>query len=555
MQRRDFLQQLTSAALAPAPIGKGRGNGQTPTTGINPYTGAWGDSQVLHLLRRTLFGPKQSELATFKALSMSDAVDKLLDLSVDTTPNPPVNAYNAGTAIDPDVPAGSTWINAPISPNYSFQRRRSERAWWAELMLNQKMTLREKMTLFWANHFSNEGEVVQVEHYAYYSHSLCRKHALGNFKTFIKEITIDPGMLRYLNGYLNTNTAPDENYARELQELFTLGKGKDSKYTEDDVKAAAKVLTGWRVNNATKTSYFDSNKHDTSNKQFSSFYNNAIIRGKSGSAGAGETDELITLIFQQNEVAKYICRKLYRWFVYYDIDATVETNVIEPLATIFRDNNYEIKPVLAALFKSEHFYDTLNMGCDIKSPIDFTVGFCRQFEIDFPKLPDYQNVFNHTELVAAYAATMQQDISEPPNVAGWPAYYQEPQYYEIWINSDTLPKRLLLANALLYVGISKGGFTLKLDPLAFVAKIPNASDPNKLIDNLLNLLLARPAESSVKPILKAALLNNQAQDYYWTDAWNAYVANNNDAINKKYCTDQLKLVIAYIFNLSEFQLN
>lgn len=554
MQRRNFFKQLTSTALAPAPTGKGRGSGETPTTGLTQYNGTWGNAQVLHLLRRTLFGVKRSELDSFKAMSMSNAVDALLNVST-TQPPPPVNAYNNGTAIDPDVPAGQTWVNSPISPNYSFQRRRSVKGWWAGLMLNQESTILEKMVLFWHNHFATEGETIQVEHYFYKNNVLCRQHALGNFKTLVKEMTIDPGMLRYLNGYLNTKTAPDENYARELQELFTMGKGKDSKYTEDDVKAAAKVLTGWRINNTTFTTYFDSNKHDTGNKQFSSFYNNTVITGKTGATGANETDELITMLFQQNEVAKFICRKLYRWFVYYDIDATVETNVIEPLATIFRNNNYDIKPVLATLLKSEHFYDSLSMGCHIKSPLDFTVGFFRQFEVAFPLASDYVNSYNHWSYIQSIGAVLQQDSGDPPNVAGWPAYYQEPQFYEIWINSDTLPKRMGLATVMIYTGYTRGGFKLIVDVLAFTAKIPNASDPNKLVDNLLELLLPRPADSTVKPILKAALLNNQAQDYYWTDAWNAYVANNNDTVNKNYCTNQLKLVLTYILNLAEFQLN
>jgi uncharacterized protein (DUF1800 family) len=554
MHRRDFLHQLTSTALAPSPAGKGRGLGQTPTTGLTPYSGNWGNAQVLHLLRRTLFGVKQSELDTFKAMSMNNAVDALLNVST-TQPSPPVNAYNSGTATDPDVPAGQTWVNSPISPNYSFQRRRSVKNWWTGLMINQDSTILEKMVLFWHNHFATESDTIQVEHYFYKNNVLCRQHALGNFKTFVKDMTIDPGMLRYLNGYLNTKTAPDENYARELQELFTMGKGKDSKYTEDDVKAAAKVLTGWRVNNLNFSSYFDSTKHDTGNKQFSSFYNNTVISGKSGATGANETDELITMLFQQNEVAKFICRKLYRWFVYYDIDATVETNVIEPLATIFRNNNFEIKPVLAALLKSQHFYDSLSMSCDIKSPLDFTVGFCRQFQIAFPPTSDYVNLYNHWAYLQSAAAIMQQDSGDPPNVAGWPAYYQEPQYFEIWINSDTLPKRMALATQLLTSGYSKGSFKLIVDVLAFTAKIPNASDPNKLIDNLLLLLLPMSADSTVKPILKSTLLNGQSSDYYWTDAWNAYVANNNDTINKNYCTNQLKLALSYILNLAEYQLN
>jgi uncharacterized protein (DUF1800 family) len=553
MQRRDFFQQLTSLASAPAPKGLGRARGETPTTGINKYTGTWGSTQAIHLLRRALFGVKQSELDAFKNMSMDNAVDALLNIS-STQPAPPLNAYNTGTNIDPDVPAGQTWVNSPISPNYSFQRRRSVKALWTGLML-EDATIREKMVLFWHNHFATESETIQVEHYFYKNIATIRKNCLGNFKTLVKEMTIDPGMLRYLNGYLNTKTAPDENYARELQELFTLGKGKDSKYTEDDVKAAARVLTGWRVNNNTLTSYFDSNKHDTGSKQFSSFFGNAVITGKTGTNGANETDELIALIFQQNEVAKYICRRLYRWFVYYDIDSTVETNVIEPLATVFRNNNYEILPVISTLLKSEHFYDSLSMACQIKSPLDFTVGFCRQFEIAMAPASDYVNIYNQWNYLQTFGAFMQQDSGDPPNVAGWPAYYQEPQYYEMWINSDTLPKRMALAVQLSTTGYNRGDYKMILDALAFTAKIPNASDPNKLIDNLLELLLPMGVSASVKPILKTTLLNGQTSDYYWTDAWNAYKANNNDLINKNYCNNQLKLVISFIFNLAEFQLN
>ena len=554
MQRRDFFQQLTSAAFSPAPTGTGRGKGDTPpTSGLAQYKGAWGNAQVLHLLRRTLFGVKQTEVDAFKAMNLDSAVAALLNIDT-TAPNPPVNAYNNGTSVDPDVPAGQTWVNAPISPNFSFQRRYSIKYWWTNLMLKDT-TIREKMVLFWHDHFATEGETIQVEHYTYKNNVLLRQHALGNFKTLVKEVTIDPGMLRYLNGYLNTKTAPDENYGRELQELFTVGKGKDSKYTEDDVKAAARVLTGWRINNTNFTSYFDSNKHDTTDKQFSSFYNNTKITGKSGTAGASETDDLITMIFQQNEVAKFICRKLYRYFVYYDIDATVETNVIEPLATVFRNNNYEIKPVIETLLKSEHFFDALSMGCQIKSPVDFVVGYCRQFELQFPLDSDYVNAYTHWSFLQYYETLLQQNIGDPPNVAGWPAYYQEPQFYEIWINSDTYPKRMAFSTALINTGFNRGGFKLIMDVLAFTAKIPNAEDPNKLVTNLLELLLPVSVSQTVKDILKSALLNGQSSDYYWTDAWNAYKANNNDTINKTYCSNQLKLAITYIVNLAEYQLN
>ena len=191
-------------------------------------------------------------------------------------------------------------------------------------------------------------------------------------------------MQKYLKGEKKTATAPNENYGRELQELFTIGKDATGNppYTEDDVKAAARVLTGWRNDLVAGTtsangfnSYFDPAKHDTADKQFSAFYNYTQINGLSGTGAVSELDDLLNMIFAKDEVSLFICRKLYRYFVYYEIDAATEQNVIVPLAAVFRSNNYEIVPVLDVLFRSEHFFDVLNQGCLIKNPIDFSVGF------------------------------------------------------------------------------------------------------------------------------------------------------------------------------------
>jgi uncharacterized protein (DUF1800 family) len=235
-------------------------------------------------------------------------------------------------------------------------------------MFYQERSIHEKMILFWHNHFSTEADTVRDARYLYKHHSLLRKFALGNFKTFVREMSIDPAMLVYLNGNKNTKTAPDENYGRELQELFTMGKGSDSKYTEDDVKAAAKVLTGYVVD-ALKIDYsFTPSRHDTSDKTFSAYYNNTVIKGKSGTDGILELDELINMLFQKEELSKFICRKIYQFFVHYDLNETVEKNVITPLAEIFRKNNFEITPVLSTLFKSQFFYDAQLYGAVIKSP-------------------------------------------------------------------------------------------------------------------------------------------------------------------------------------------
>ena len=149
-------------------------------------------------------------------------------------------------------------------------------------MINQDRSIREKMLLFWHNHFATETVDVGNGNLLYKHVNLMRTSALGNFKQLVRDITLDPAMLVYLNGRFNTATAPDENYGRELQELFTIGKESNPNYTEADVKAAAKVLTGWRVDTNLNTfpSYFTSSRHDSTNKVFSSFYNNTVITGR-----------------------------------------------------------------------------------------------------------------------------------------------------------------------------------------------------------------------------------------------------------------------------------
>ena len=142
-------------------------------------------------------------------------------------------------------------------------------------------------------------------------------------------------MLIHLNGFLNSKQAPDENYAREFQELFTIGVGNDSHYTENDVIAAARVLTGWRIQDNTLNVYMDSSEHDTASKTFSSFYNNTVIAGSSD--GMQELNAFVDMIFSTDEAAKFFCRKIYKWFVYYDIDDDTETNVITPLADYFKE--------------------------------------------------------------------------------------------------------------------------------------------------------------------------------------------------------------------------
>ncbi len=549
MDRREFLSTKKRPANT-AHLTQAR-----PQSGLNPYAGSFTTNELQHLLKRTMFGSAQADIDYFKTKSLDQVVDELLNPTA-PLPSPPVNDYNSAVA-DPAVPPGQTWVNAPTNDgNINGQRRSSFKKWWIGVLLNQDRSIREKMTLFWANHFSTEANDIGTAHYVYHHHALLRQNALGNFKQLVKNVTIDAGMLRYLNGYLNTAGAPDENYARELQELFTIGKGPAAQFTEDDIKKAARVLTGWRINGTSFTTFFDPARHDTASKQFSSFYNGTTIAGKTGPAGATETDDLISMIFTNNEVAKFICRRLYIWFVYYKIDASVETNIIEPLARLFRTSNYDIKPVLSALLKSEHFFDVMNQGCQIKSPADQVIGCLREFKVAFPnQSTDYLDAYAMWAYVRGWMLSMTQDLGDPPGVSGWPAYYQEPQFYEIWINSDTLPKRNRFTDSMIASGYTRAGKKIIIDAVAFTKTFANPSNPDALIDEALNIMYRVPLTAAHKKTIKEqVLLSNQTSDYYWTDAWNAYAANPGNMTNFTVVNTRLKTLYQNLMNGAEYQL-
>jgi uncharacterized protein (DUF1800 family) len=562
MDRRTFLATAHQAKkFAPAVTV----SPERTQSGINPYTGPWTTNEVIHLLKRTLFGASKADVDLFKAMTMSQAVDYLLNVSVaQTQPPPPLKNYpDSVTPTDPDnaVAQGQTWVNTNTNDGtVNSYRTSSFKNWWLGQMINQERNILEKMTLFWSNHFSTEADTISRAIWTYQINALIRKNALGNFKTFVKAITTDPGMLQYLNGYLNTSTAPDENYGRELQELFTVGKGASNAsppYSEADVKAAARVLTGWQINTTTNTSFFTSSRHDTGNKQFSSFYSNTVITGRTGStAGDLELTDLMNMIFATNDVAMTICRKLYRWFVYYQIDATTEANVITPLAQVFRSNNYDIKPVLSVLFKSEHFFDVANQGCIIKSPVDFTVGLCREFGVQFPVASDYAGNYNCWQSVNSLAVSFNQNIGDPPNVAGWPPYYQEPQYHEIWINSDTFPKRNQFTDQMLSAGYTRGGKNIKIDPTVFAKSLPNPGNPNALVSDSIAYLFRLPlTQASMDQLKHDIILGGQTNDYYWTNAWTAWVANPNDTVNANIVKTKLASLYQYLLKLAEYQLS
>ncbi len=563
MDRKAFLSVGRIAKpIAAEPIVQHIKKDETIRTnsGINPYAGGWTTNEVIHLLKRTMFGAKKADVDFFKTMTMSQAVDYLLNVPTVAT-SVPVKNYTPGTTTpttDPDLAlaAGQPWANVYTTDgSVNSGRIASYKQWWMGQMINQQRNILEKMVLFWQNHFSTETSVVSVGISSYQTNTTVRKYALGNFKQFVKAITIDPGMLHYLNGDQNRVGAADENYGREMQELFTIGKGPDSHYTETDVEQAARVLTGYQQSYTNGTSVFTASRHDTGNKTFSAFYGNKIITGRTGANGALEVDDLIDMLFSTTELAKFIVRKIYRWFVYYNIDATTEANVITPLADAFRTSGYDIKVLMTKLLKSEHFFDPLNQGCQIKSPVDLYVGMCREMGVVFPVETDYLNAYYMYAFVQSAASSAQQNIGDPINVAGWAPYYQEPNFYEIWLNADTYPKRNQFTDTMVLTGYSRNGKKIMIDAIAFAQTMSNPADPNILIQDCITYMLRLPlSQASMDQLKKDILLTGQISDHYWTDAWALYLTNTANTTNATIVRGRLQNLLKYLMDLPEYQL-
>ncbi|WKZ66455.1 MAG: DUF1800 domain-containing protein [Flavobacteriales bacterium] len=524
---------------------------------LTPYTGPFGRAEQQHLLRRTLFGCSNADLAHFQGQSLAQVVDALLTFTNDTAP--PVKTYwnlNGSApdpnALDPQVPFGSTWVDTPrygseVELADISSARLQSYAWWRTgLMVHQDRNIREKMALFWYNHMPTQVFQVFNPRFSYEYDQLLRTQCLGNFRQLVHDVTVSGAMLIYLNGFLNTANAPDENYARELMELFTLGEG--SGYTEEDVQAAARVLTGWTVRETDQLGdivlpyvAYRPSQHVTADKQFSAFFNNTIIQGQGGQdGGEAELNALLDMIMAKEEVSRFICRELYRFFVHGEIDAATEAQVIEPLAELFRAHMGapdQLRTVMQALLTSDHFFSAQIRACMIMSPADLVIGSIRKLDMPMPtpaQVEAQYRVWRDVYFLTAYSG---QELLNVPNVAGWPAYYQFPAYDDIWLDTATYPARNNSLAALLFSGFStpnnlyqpeSRNLEFKVDFVGLVGQFSDPMNPNALVSDAAELMFAVPVSLLVRTQLKISyLLLGQLTDSYWSDAYELYVTDPN----------------------------
>ena len=441
---------------------------------LDPKTGILGKRLAAHLLRRSTFVVTKARIEAFAAMTAEVAVEALF------VNNPLINSEGPR-----DRTTKLAWFSVhdaeanpnSFSPEKNGIKSRLVQSWMFQEMLGDT-TIKHKLAIFLHSTFIiglTNGRNWQLYNYM----RLLQHYAYGNLKTFAYKVTLDPMMALYLDNHSNHKRAPNENYAREFLELFTILKGEQigvgnyTNYTEDDIIAAAKLLTGFRIQ---KYDFKDADtglvtskpvigRHDVSDKQFSAAFGNQIISGATGADNVAkeadmlrELQDFIDMVFNQAETAKSFTRKLYRYFVNDLIDETKETNIITPLANELIAGGYELVPIVKKLLKSQHFYDeddnnaTDNIiGGKVKSALELTMQTLNFFELpvlirDFETDP----AKNYVDVDSVRRKVNDQGFPFflPASVEGYDGYYKA-GYSCNWFTSTTFIHRYSLYDQML----------------------------------------------------------------------------------------------------------
>ena len=433
--------------LSPATLAEIKGTSSPYAQSLTPY-------EANHLVRRVGFGASPKQVDALVNLDASAAVAKLIEEAITREPMAPP------TWVDFPLPGeGATQDEIDAFINENIVQLTELRLDWAAKLRSDG--LRERMTLFWHNHFVTQVDTYFLATHAYRYIHLLETFALGNFKDLVSAMGLNVAMLKYLDSDTNRVGAPNENYGRELLELFTMGQkdrnGEDN-YSQEDIGEAARALTGWVIDYQNHQATFIPNRFDASEKTF---------LGRTGNWGYNDIN---SIIFEERgeQIAWFICRKLFSEFVYAEPDDTM----VDAMAEIFLDNNWEVEPVLQLLFSSEYFFDPLLRGGRIKSPVELIIGHFNDAGIEEP-------TYQQQQTMVLFSAFLQQELLNPPNVAGWPGH-------RTWISTTSLPIRWLMTDFLLF---GDGQENQPVDFTNMAREFSEATDPNAAF--LLPLKLAQ----------------------------------------------------------------
>ena len=506
------------------------------------YNGALGIKRAAHLLRRATFGGTKQQIDSFAALNPTQATTLLFHQVLPAPVLP----------IDPKT--GQEWVLTGITDANSENLSDYLLGWFIGQMMNPSLaySAREKVVLFLHTHFTMIMEKVNNSRALYFQNELFRQFALDsnaadpdvNFKNLTVKVSVDNAMLQLLDGALNVKGSFNENYARELLELYSIGRGLDANppatsgdigdygvYRESDVQTAARVLTGWDYDEdftnidpdtnlprgRVKGSPTNASAHDNDGsepKQFSDRFTSILFPGKTivpdpllmpggvptEASALDEIKKLIDLIYEQPETARNICRKIYRfylWAPHTEQEALAVENIVDQMVALFVSpaNNFKIQPVIENLLRSQHFYEAAggvtddSFGGLIKSPIDLVVGTLRFFNIQLPDITSQtEQYYEATAEILNHIVNQGMNFYNPYDVAGYEAYHQYPVYHRYWITTNSLSKRYDFIRQLID---SQGGMTFNVNTYEYVRDnfAAVASDSRALLIALATYLL------------------------------------------------------------------
>ena len=424
-----------------------------PTPG-DPWDRRWAG----HLYRRAAFGASWPDLQA----------------ALDAGPEVTINRLLAGEEGHDEFDRLMDELgpgNTPFQPQEGTEA--GLQAWWLHRMVRTGHPLRERMTLFWHNHFATSNLKVRQPALMAQQNVLIRRHALGKFEPFLLEMSRDPAMLIWLDSNSNTRGRPNENYAREVMELFALGVGH---YTEGDVREAARAFTGWHTDGRRFT--FNRSQHDDGTK---------TVLGRSGNWDGGE---IVRIVLEQPASARFLVGKLYRYFI--SEGAAPPDRLLDPLAERFRASGYDIADLVGTVLRSRLFFSEHAYRQRVKSPVEYVVGMFRALEARYEPPVEYYGPQAQTRLLDGLG----QELFAPPSVKGWAGG-------EAWLNSATLLARHNLAWKV--VQATSGPLGVASSPPALVRRYAVRRDPEEQIDFLLELLL-QPAAGEVADAARRRLV-------------------------------------------------
>ncbi|MFS4454876.1 DUF1800 domain-containing protein [Maribacter sp. 2304DJ31-5] len=488
------------------------------TSTLAPYNAPLDQTRASHLYRRLGFSASVDTINQAVGQNAGTLVDALVDEALNMAPLP--------------APTWADWTNAdyPADEDAARQLRNQQfaqfRLDYANGMLNNN--LRDRLSFFWSNHLVTEYDVYDCNSFLYYYINCLQRNAIGNFRTFVSEIGLTSAMLYYLDGVYNNGNNPNENYARELYELFTLGEGNG--YTEQDIIETAKALSGYveRGEEGCTQVTFNPERHNTDAK---------TILGQTGNWGY---DDVINILFQErpNEIAEFICRKLYEFFVHPDSkdDAGNAQIIISGMATTFVSNNFELAPVLRQLFKSEHFFDDEAIGVIIKSPFDFYFNTLKEIGFTYTDTT--------VDEMVNYSRLLSQELFDPVDVAGW-------QRDRTWINTNFIIGRWLTIESMLEAFYQADNEQFRTLGLAITGNIGlTSSNPDEVSRPIIDFFLPKGLLDQGEYDKAYTIFRSDVDDVY-------YEGGNQESwtlATWQQAPFQVYLLLQYLARQPEFQL-